>query len=468
MANPQTPGRRKEFRERGIPEDTMISTDTYDLILRQDSLNRISNSISRIIGRKMLEGEINQLVNFIAHARESTYYNLSYAQAIQKIANSFIARFKTARATALEEDNDSLISGVSRDTDQPTISDYERKEIAQFSPDEQQYKFTAFADRRGNAVIDEKKDAGLRSTPDNILPVGSGPPGELDKQVYRMAKLVSDFMAPESTEQMFNRIETSNLSYNSVNLRHQTVQFDTRNRLPQTSQATNNYKWYIHTAGQVGQLGDIRTQDTLQQIVKMTLSPFWAPLNSSVVNPYRQIRMLVLEYISQAITVAEFNDPTLSEPTAEHYHFQLDVQEVRGDRMLLTPREAFYFRYPVANILNTFTVHFRTPFLNEVFDIDSGTFTITYGNPTLFTITNPSTFTLSTGDLVYIYNSNSGDSVIDDAINQLSGWFIAKLSNTQFTIALDSSAVAGDEENIYVYYGSKRIFFQIEFTSLEQ
>jgi hypothetical protein len=137
--------------------------------------------------------------------------------------------------------------------------------------------------------------------------------------------------------------------------------------------------------------------------------------------------------------------------------------------MYLYPKEnKFHFRKPMAKNIDTITIQFRTPFLNEIFDADSGIFTITYGNPTLFAIQNPTNFMLNTGDLVYVYNSDSGNTLINDEINRKAGQIITKLSNTQFSIAVDSSALSGSESGINVYFGSKRIFFQIEFTSLEQ
>jgi hypothetical protein len=246
------------------------------------------------------------------------------------------------------------------------------------------------------------------------------------------------------------------------------VQFDSRNRLPVTTSA-NTFRWNLHSAGQPGQLGDVRMLDTLQQLIQIKLSPFWAPINNSTINPYATIRMLIIEYSSACVLATEFNDPTISVPTVEQYHFELEVREIMGDRMFLVPRQdTFKFRKPIAKNIDTFTVQFFTPFQVEVFDADQGTFTITYGNPTLFTITSPTSFSLNTGDLIYVYNSHSGNTSIDNEINRVTGQIITKLSNTQFTIAVDSSTLVGSESGVLVYFGSKRLFFQIEFISLEQ
>jgi hypothetical protein len=282
-------------------------------------------------------------------------------------------------------------------------------------------------------------------------------------------KLLNSFLAPESTEEMFSRIQSINTNYYNINLIHQLIQLDSRNRLPATYGSNpNEYKWNIHTSGLPGQLGDVRIQDTTQQIIQMTLFPFWAPVNASVSNPYFKMRLLFKEFVSQSITVSEFNNSGQSTPTLENYHFELEVDKIVGDRMYLIPRQSlFNFRKPMAR-METLTTQFRTPFNEEVFDPDSGVFTITYGNPTLFTITSPSVHLLNTGDLIYVYNSNSGNSTIDAIINDSIGYDITKLSATQFTIQVDSSVLAGSEDGINVYYGSKRVFFEVEFLCLEQ
>lgn len=459
-------GRRRELYDRDI-FNTLITPDTFRLILTQESLLRIANETSKILHRKLTTGDVERITAYVARLRDSRFYRITYGQAIINIAREFVNRTITAQRNLSEDNDDYKISGVAEDTDVGTISDYNRKELAQLTPDENQFKFTAHAERRGNAVIDEERIAGRRSSPNNIKPDFPLTLEMLNAEIYRTSKLIGEFIAPESVEKMFTRVQTSTTNYDSINLPHQVVQFDSRNRLPVS--AANNYKWNLHSAGRPGQLGDVRMLDTLQQLIQMKLSPFWAPVNSSTINPYATIRMLVLEYAAACILVTEFNDPTISIPTVEQYHFELEVKQIVGDRMFLVPRyEIFHFRKPIAKNIDTFTVTFFTPFQPEVFDADQGVFTITYGNPTLFTINSPTTFNLNTGDLIYIYNSHSGNTAIDNEINRTTGQIITKLSNTQFTIAVDSSTLAGSETGINVYFGSKRMFFQIEFTTLEQ
>ena len=476
MSNhPNTHARHKEWRERGMPhqspqhtaENTMITEDSFRLLLTQASLVAISNKISAIVKRKMRTGEIAELTKFIAMLPAYNYYRMTVDKAQQTIANDFLTRFRVQLGLVQEQDIDERISGIDRDTDSGGIVDYEKKELLQFTPDENQYKFTAHAERRGNAIIDRAKMEGERSAPDNILPlnqVTQSSQAVVNRELYRGMKTIQHFLDPDSVESMFMRIQTGITNYFNINLSRQLLQFDSRNRVPTSSE----YKWYLNRAGQPGQLGDVMIQDTLQQMIQMRLFPFWAPINASVLNPYAKIRVLIRELQAQSVTVTEFIDPSQSIPTLMYYHFELEVKQVVGDRMYLVPiQDLFNFRKPMAQI-ESVTFVFRTPFGPEVFDPDYGLFTITYGLPTLFTITNPTVTNLNTGDLIYVYNSNSGNQAIDTEINRPAGQVITKLNPTQFTIAVDSSILVGTETDIKVYFGSKRIFFEIEFNSLEQ
>jgi hypothetical protein len=485
--NSNKEGRRRELRRGGtlpdtngngfgtdkqkrIPADTMITTGNSKLLFTQQSWNLIANKVSRIAGRKLLGGEVEAIKNFIAHLPETNYYQMTYGDATSKIAGDFVGRNATKLGMIREENLDEHISRIDRDTDSGGIVDYQKKELLQFTPDENAFKYAVFADRRGNAIIDRDRVNGERSSPDNILPLSSVKNQYLTNQeTFKGMKLLQSFLDPESVESMMARFQGLTTNYYNINLFRQIIQFDSRNRLPTgTGSTAFDYSWNIHNSAITGQIGSIRIQDTIQQIIMMTLYPFWAPVNSTTLNIYDEFRLLIKEFSSQSTTSFEFNDADQSVPTAHPYHFQLRVQKLQGDRMYLVPvQREFKFRAPMARA-ETITTQFRTPFEHDMFDPDSGIFTVTFANPTLFTITNPAVHLLNTGDLIYVYNLDSSSSSINNEINRKQGQIITKLSATQFTIAVDSSAISGTETGVHVYYGSKRVYLQIEFTSLEQ
>jgi hypothetical protein len=462
-------GRKKTLKLQGdVPPDTMILPSNYEILLTQDSLRNIANATSILLGRKLNQSEVSSIVNFIARLPATQLYEQPYSKCISLIARNFINRHAVQLGSVQEQDRDTVLSGVSGDTDSGTISEYERKELAQLTSNENSYKFTAHQNRRGDSVIDKERVAGRRGSPNNLLPVNRDENQHMvNTELYKTMLLLQNLLSPESTESMFSRIQTIGTNFYNINLVHQIIQFDSRNRLPVTFNV-NEFSWDVHTAGKPGQLGAVRVLDTVHQIIQLRAYPFWVPVNNSTSNPYAKIRLLIREFSAQSVTVSEFNDPDQSVPTTNNYHFEFEVQDVKGDRMYLVPKQDTYsFRKPI-NVMDRITTQFFTPFEGEVFDPDFGTYTVFYGNPTLFNITNPAAHLLNTGDLTYVYNSNSGDADADDAITRTSGWYITKTGPATFTIPLDTSTLVGSESNVRVYYGSKRVCFELEFICLEQ
>ncbi|MFA6089917.1 MAG: hypothetical protein WC755_08725, partial [Candidatus Woesearchaeota archaeon] len=219
-------------RQGDIPSDTMILQSNFHILLTQDSLTEISNRISNVIKRKLGHTELSALVKFISNLPETQFYRLTYPQAQEKMARGFINRHAKMIGVIQEQDLDENLSGINKDTDSGGISDYEKKELFQFTPDENAFKFTAHQDRRGNSVIDKERVDGQRSSPDNILPLDAVKSQYVvNKELYKAMKSLNSFLAPESTEEMFSRIQSINTNYYNINLIHQLIQLDSRNRL---------------------------------------------------------------------------------------------------------------------------------------------------------------------------------------------------------------------------------------------
>lgn len=458
-------GLQKELRLRGVPLNTIITTDNYnEILLTKDSLTTIANHVSAAIKRKTTQDEVHQLLKFVRSLRSDTYYNMKLGDAQKSIALNFMNRH--ADMLGMREENGDIahITGIDEVTDTPTIDDYQKKEIMQLSKDETRFKTTAFPDRRGNAIVDRERVAGLRSSPNNVKGVKQE---DLNEVMFAGMQAIKNFLDPESVEELLNRMrDNEQHTYNDIALVHQTVQLDSRNRLQTTSASSNEYKWNIHAAGKPGHLGDIRIQDTLQQVIAVKVEPFWVPFSEPLDLYYDKIRMLIREFYSQSIQVTEFLDPLESNPTVSQYHFEFKIVKQELNRVLLKPVwDTYYFRKPFARV-ETLTLYFSNPFSTLTLQADRGTFTITFGNPTLFTSTTA--HNLSTGDLVYIINADTGNTAIDNELNRKQGHIVTRIDDFNFTVQVDSSALPGTDTGIQVFYGSKRINLELEFTSLEQ
>jgi hypothetical protein len=456
-------GLQKELRLRGVPLNTIVTTDNYDSILiTKESLITIANHVSAAIKRKVTQGEVSMLLKFIRSLRSDTFYGMKLAEAQKSIADKFLTREQDMLAGLEEQDDDAKLSGVREVTDEGTFDEYQKKEIMQLSKDETRFKTTAFPDRRGNAIIDRARVEGTRSSPNNIKGVSQQDATDV---TYNAMRALQNFLDPESVEDLINKLRDNELhTYDDISLVHQTLQLDSRNRLQNNT--SNEYKWNIHAAGMPGHLGDVRIQDTLQQVIEVKVRPFWIPFTGPLDTYYGTIRMLIKEFYSQSIQVTEFLDPLEGNPKVSQYHFEFEIKQQDLNRIFLKPKHSTYrFRKPFARV-ETLTITFSTPYSDLTLLPDRGNFTMTYGNPTLFT--SPNAHNLSTGDLVYIINASTGDSSIDAELNRPQGQIVTRVDDFNFTIQVDTSSLVGTETNIHVFYGSKRIVLPLEFTSLEQ
>src|SRR6202522_126053 len=454
-----------ELQKRGIPLNTLITNDNYSqILLTKDSLRLIANLISEKTQKKLSTKNIESLVSFIEKLKPSKFYNLPLSEAHIKIALYYLERFKIQEALIKDDYANSIenITHLNEITDMPSISDYQQKEINQFTKNENQYKYAAFSDRRGNAVVDLERVNGIRSSPNNIESGKKISDDDVSKINYETLKMVKNFLDPAAIDSLLNRFSSTYTSFYSINLPHQVVPLDSRNRLLTNSNLTE-YSWNIHTAGDPGHLGDIKIQDTLQQTIQMNIGSFWLPMYPVAGSYYNKIRMLIKEFTAQSNTVTEFLNSDQTQPTVYYYHFEFDITQTAGLKVLLTPvNNTFTFRKPFARI-ETLTISFRTPFNLMQFIPDRGVYNITFGNPTQFTITSNPAHLLNTGDLVYITNVDTINASINIAINTQIGWLITVTSATQFTIPFNSSILIGSNSGIDIYYGSQRIFFGLEF-----
>lgn len=452
--------KEKELDIRGIPLDTIVTPDNCQLLITRESLRCIANIISSKINRKLTPGEVDNLIKYSSQIPLSNFQKISFQNAYNKIAQIFLSK----QLVSKQQYDNNKPNNVDNLVDEDSLSLYQQHEIKQLTQNENQYKYAQFADRRGNAFIDNERVSGTRSSPNNILSGKKISSDDLIKNNYETFNLLKKFLDPNSIETMINKISSSYTNFNSICLPHQIVPLDSRNRLLSNN---NNYEytWNIHTAGNPGRIGDIKIQDTLQQAIQMNITPFWLPMYPTAGSYYGKIRLLVKEFISQSIIGTEFiNDEIMP----YYYHFEFDITQTVGNKVFLSPvKKSFSFRKPFARI-ETLTISFRTPFDLLTFIPDRGIYTITYGNPTVLTITSDPDHLLNTGDLVYLSNVNSTSNLINTALNKQSGWIITVINNTQFSVIFDSSSIVGSNNNVNIYYGSQRIFFNLEFLNLEQ
>lgn len=439
-SNPEA--KEKELRFRGVNKNDYILSDSKQFYASKDHVIQVANIISKQIDRKMLLEEITELQAFINRLDPFRYDTVDP----DKLPNAIAADFVQNRLIGTQKLRDLV------HTDGPaTMNEYQKKELNQFTPDENQLKFAQFGDRRGNAVVDRDRIRGKRM-----------PTEEQKNELFvETADALKSFFDANSIDNLFQRFRANWTNYFNINLPHQILQFDSRNR----DLSKTNYSWSINPSGQIGQPGTIQIQDTLQQVIQMKIGPFWLPIYNPLITYYDTIRMAITEFSPQSVQVQEYLTTGI-QVTPEFYHFEFQIKKMAGNKVYLVPvNDTFTFRKSFSQI-TAITVIFRYPFNILAVQKDYGTYTMTYGVVT--TLTTTANTNLSTGDLIYIMNSNSGSVIIDQQLMNSSGYIVTMLSPTSFTINVNTSSLIGSQSNITVYYGSKRFTFEIEFVSLEQ
>lgn len=463
-------GREKELQRRRALQTgaSIITPDSYEILLTKISLITIANRISRITGKKLQRGEVDILIKFVRTLPSDNYYSLSLNEAQDKISRQFLSRYQAIANNFSEESDIEGMLGINHITDGPgTLQEYQKMEINQLTKNENQLKLTSFPNRRGNAVVDRARVDGNRSSPDSIKPDWKPSEDDMRTGVYKAAKMLEKFLDPESISEMFTGFRQSWTTFQTVTLPHLTIPLDSRNRLL-THTTTGEYKWNIHAAGKPGQLGDMRIQDVLEQVIQMKICPFWIPVNDVLDDYYAKVRLLIREFSSQSIQSTQFLNADETIPTVHNYHFEFEIQRRDKNRLYLVPVcNIFTFRKPFARV-ETLTTCFFSPFDKINLDADRVTCSVASGNPTIFTSSVP--HNLATGDLVYVLNYASANiPTLNVEVNRIQGYIVTKIDAYNFSIPVDTTgSLPNPQTNIHVILGSKRIFFELEFTSLEE
>lgn len=244
---------------------------------------------------------------------------------------------------------------------------------------------------------------------------------------------------------------------NKIYFRDAYLHFDTRVRdLTHTFEENpGQYRWAVSNIPFQQQDGAAGVVFGLEDIVEMEVEPFEIPADNTFPNDYNRISLFIEEINTQAVMS--------SENTRYHWLFETSVS---GNKLKLTPtRRKLVFVDPYRSLVQT-TFVFRAPYQIMPFSKDRLTGTATPGsNPVLWTTTEP--HVINTNDRVYFSGVDTGDIVVNTAINDPDGWPIIKINSTQFTIAVDFTAIAIPISTV-VYFGSKRIIIPIRFRCLSR
>lgn len=235
------------------------------------------------------------------------------------------------------------------------------------------------------------------------------------------------------------------------------LQFDTRYRdlTHSFEENTGQFRWAVSNIPFLQQDGAAGVVFGLEDIVEMEVEPFEIPADNTFPNYYNRITLFIEEINTQSVMA--------SEDTRYHWDFETSVS---GNKIKLTPlRRKMVFIDPYRSLVQT-TFVLRAPYQNIPFSKDRMVAVSTPGsNPVIWTTVEP--HIINTNDPVYFTDVDTGNIVVNTAINDRDGWPIIKLNSTQFTVAVDFSTIAVPISTV-VYFGSKRIIIPIRFRCLSR
>lgn len=448
-----TQGRNKALYTRGIPKndkiirnDTIITPDNKQILLEKTTLTMIANNISKKTGNRV---NINSLVTLIKSMDYTRLYNKNYQDSITEISKLYM--------TPNQNKPNLYIDNLDNET--PTVTDYLKRQTLYMTGNENQYKYTQNVARRGDSIIYTDLQDKIN---DNTRQLHNLSDEDFKGKILNGVENLQKFFDPMNIDALVKRAGAAPpglQTYQNITFPRRLVRFDSMNRLVNSTNTC--IQWRLNFSGHQGQKGDIYVQDTIKEIKRIQFFPFWLPIIDPKDIYYNTISLYIKEFWD-AVSSSHILSDNINN---EKYHFQFNIEKVEPTRIYLTPIQPFYnFSKSIGSIERISTV-FYNPFNEIIFDNMDGVYSVVNGVLTTFTLLNGD-HNLTTGDLVYILNYNSTDSNINDEINNSRGHIITVTGINTFTIPIDTSLLAAVQD-VNITYGSKRIFFQMEFTSLE-
>lgn len=241
----------------------------------------------------------------------------------------------------------------------------------------------------------------------------------------------------------------------------------------------NTFNWVVsHNPMPLNQLtGQVYVTNPLRHIQAITVHSTTVPRGVDIRPCNGTLRCI----INELPTKYYFSDFTNS--TQLPFQYEFSVTSI-GRRLSLMPRnETVYFNPPMI-LLDQLTISLYNPYSLYDFEVDYGYYNVTFGNPTLFildnamivplapgqnlnnTISNSKSqiFTLCTGDTINVLSPIlSGNTVIDNELNDPLGHCVMKIDNDRFSIPIDSSnATVASQTRVLVYYTVYRFHFTFD------
>ena len=444
-----------------IPPGLQFTRENSGLLNNNYSISRIADLVQNKTKKDFTIGDRTVLAKLLVQVSREKYLGKTFQTVWNSIADYYIGIPVAVKRKIYNQDYNPNDDSKTQESEGQfdDVKSYMTAEVKKLTDNENPLRATFFPSSQNPSVLSREN----RSIPDGIKrsPISES---QYYEYVLDAVKDIRGAINPEGIDDAIKKIQFSNTTYQSVNLKTITIQFDTRNNSRLNSQ---DYTWGIQNTGFNGTRGDIYVQDMPQNLIYMKITEMEVPYTENITNYYNTLRLLIREFSAQSITVSQFLGPTQTQNNTSPYHFEFQVKSVNRGRAIIVPTQPLYiFRRPITQ-MDRITLLWYNPYEPVRFDTDQLDFTGVYGGATAV-FNSPTPHNLTTGDLVYINNASTGVTQLNNLLNTNNGLPVTVLSTTSISVSIDTTAATTLLQNgVTIYFGSKRIFFSIEFKCLD-
>lgn len=341
-------------------------------------INSVAKNISARLGRRMTQGERQYLTTFVRELNPRMFAGKDLRKVASVMTDIFTKKLNELACDEAEVDTRELLKG------QIGVSS-EMNEVG-----------------LGGALGRLETKVAVGAPIDVLTLFGQNSPSEIQKFFNPDARLKKNYLVLDS--------------------RYRTLEND----------GTRFFKW-DHVNNLNRAQGTVNTVGHLRDIVAIKVFPVRIPYASGADNDLRRVTALFDEFSAQSFIGHENRRFHVAfESKVDGGFIDLDAYRYNDG--------TFHFRKPVTQF-NSFTLTFGSPLEEVVFDPDRMSSTLTDAAVTV--ITTSADHNLSSGNRVYIENystTNPGvDAFLMSQVNK--SHIITKLSNTTFSIPVDTSSV---------------------------
>ena len=338
------------YSDGALPPASLITTQNNKKLLTKGTVNILLKILYP--NRLITNNDQRRVVDFLKAISIENYIGKSYKVALELIARDFIRYLK------------------SNEVDYDTYETYKQKEIHHLTKDESGLKYGVYPTLHDSYQEIEKKSQRQESLSSKDVTQA-----DVNRTMVRMANMVIDMCSPQSRAEMYEKMRSFNVTYQSTIIPRQTLCFDSRNRNDATSTLTS-ISWDLnYTKGKSSSTGNVSVQRPIQHIIRVNIdNPFWLWVvqqnfylttdkkknDITAISPsdFFRLTMNIEEFNAQAVTIELPRGQ--NQLQYSYYTFSLNVTQIKSittNRVYVGAYTPFTFMKPLAQ-LDSITMRF--------------------------------------------------------------------------------------------------------------